>query len=108
MVSFYGLALGSAADYQREFLSCTVFEHLALAVSAAGGRLFRLSSEQSPVLRPSPDFIHEYIFAVLPPVVCQRAPQFHIGQQGRIQTYIAGTAGYRRHLIRRFPLSHGQ
>ena len=45
MVSFYGLALGSAADYQREFLSCTVFEHLALAVSAAGGRLFRPAEE---------------------------------------------------------------
>ncbi len=46
MVSFYGLALGNAADYQREILSCTVFEHLALAVRAAGGRLF-LHGEES-------------------------------------------------------------
>lgn len=45
MVSFYGLALGDAAAYQQEILSCTVFEHLALAVSAAGGRLFRPAGE---------------------------------------------------------------
>ena len=39
MVSFYGLALGNAGDYRRELLSCTVFEHLSLAVEAAGPAL---------------------------------------------------------------------
>ncbi len=45
MVSFYGLALGNAADYQRELLSCTVFEHLSLSVAAAGGRLLMSAQE---------------------------------------------------------------
>ncbi len=45
MVSFYGLALGNAADYQRELLSCTVFEHLALSTRAAGGRLLLAGAE---------------------------------------------------------------
>ena len=47
MVSFYALALGDAGGYQREILSCTVFEHLSLAVSTAGGRLFRLADESA-------------------------------------------------------------
>ena len=47
MVSFYGLALGDAGAYQREILSCTVFEHLSLAVSAAGGRLLMAADESA-------------------------------------------------------------
>ena len=53
MVSFYGLALGNAGDYRRELLSCTVFEHLSLAVEAAGGRLY-LAAEESGGCEASP------------------------------------------------------
>lgn len=53
MVSFYGLALGNAGDYRRELLSCTVFDHLSLAVEAAGGRLY-LAAEESGGCEASP------------------------------------------------------
>ncbi len=56
MVSFYGLALGNAADYQRELLSCTVFDHLALAVQAAGGRLFLCGEESGGAVSSPEDF----------------------------------------------------
>ena len=46
MAHFYALALGKAGDYQREMLSCTILEHLSLAVEAAGGELY-LESEKT-------------------------------------------------------------
>ena len=45
MAQFYALAMGKAGDYQREILSCTLFEHLALAVEAAGGVLYLASDK---------------------------------------------------------------
>ena len=43
MAQFYALAMGNAGDYKREILSCTVLEHLSLAVEAAGGQLYLAS-----------------------------------------------------------------
>ena len=45
MAHFYALALGKAGDYQREMLSCTILEHLSLAVEAAGGELYLASDK---------------------------------------------------------------
>ena len=45
MAHFYALALGKAGDYQREMLSCTILEHLSLAVEAAGGQLYLASDK---------------------------------------------------------------
>ena len=46
MAQFFALALGNADAYKREILSCTVLEHLTLAVEAAGGALW-LSSDKT-------------------------------------------------------------
>ncbi len=56
MISFYGLAMGSSADYRREMLSCTVFEHLALATQQAGGRLLLAGAENGQDITTIPDF----------------------------------------------------
>lgn len=44
MEPFFALALGEASHWKREILSCTVLEHLSLAVEEAGGRLWLGSS----------------------------------------------------------------
>ena len=56
MGSFYALALGAAEAYRREILSCTVLEHLSLAVEAAGGQLWLASDKTEGGEITQPDF----------------------------------------------------
>ena len=56
MAHFYALAMGKAGDYQREILSCTLLEHLALAVEAAGGQLWLASDKTEGAEITASDF----------------------------------------------------
>lgn len=56
MAHFFALALGNAGDYRREMLSCTVLEHLSLAVEAAGGELYLASDKTGDREIPVSDF----------------------------------------------------